>query len=94
MTTLDFDATSLSAAPREAAALRAVNWIVATYNALKNRRAFYRLSDLSDLELQDIGLTRGDLTVAVALGTDPTRYLGAIAQTRREGVEPFPMPRV
>lgn len=94
MTTLDFDATSMRSTSREAVALRVVKWIASAYNSWQNRRAFYRLGELSDTELHDIGLTRGDLSVAVALGSDPTRTLGAIANSRREMVEPFSVTRV
>lgn len=94
MTTLDFDATSTRTAPREAVALRAVKWIASAYNSWQNRRAFYRLGEMSDTELHDIGLTRGDLSVAVMLGSDPTRTLGAIAHSRRESMEPFSTVRV
>ena len=31
------------------------------YRALKNRREFYRLGEMTDAELRDIGLTRSDL---------------------------------
>ncbi|RFC67182.1 MULTISPECIES: DUF1127 domain-containing protein [Mesorhizobium] len=94
MTTLDFDATSMRSVTREAVALRAAKWIASAYNSWQNRRAFYRLGELSDTELHDIGLTRGDLSVAVAVGSDPTRTLGAIASSRRELVEPFSAARV
>lgn len=93
MTTLDFDATPLRN-PRETVILRVVKWFAANYKALQNRRAFYRLSEMSDVELHDIGLTRGDLSVAITLGADPTRGLGAIANSRRETMEPFSVMRV
>ena len=94
MTTLDLDATSLRRAPREAVARRAVNWIVASYKAWQNRRAFYRLSELSDVELHDIGLTRGDLSVAVTLGNDPTASLRAITNLKRDSLEPISATRI
>lgn len=94
MTTLDFDATSTRISTREGAVLRAVKWIASAYNSWQNRRAFYRLGELSDTELHDIGLTRGDLSVAVTLGSDPTRTLRAIAHSRRESMEPFSAMRV
>jgi len=94
MTTLDFDATSLRTPSREAVSLRAVKWIVSAYTNWQNRRAFYRLGEMSDTELHDIGLTRGDLSVAVSLANDPTSALGAIANSRRENMEPFSAMRV
>ncbi len=57
--------------------------------AWKNRRAFYRLGEMSDAELADIGLTRSDLNVVVDLPfvSDPTRHLGAIAAVRQQEIE-------
>ena len=94
MTTLDFDATALRTTPRGAVARRAVNWIAASFTAWQNRRAFYRLSELSDIELRDIGLSRGDLSVALSLGKDPTVSLRTITHLRREKVEPVAALRV
>lgn len=50
--------------------------------------AFYRLGEMSDAELADIGLTRADLHVAIdgAFGTDPTVKLRAIASDRIERI--------
>jgi uncharacterized protein YjiS (DUF1127 family) len=52
--------------------------------AWKNRRAFYRLGELSDAELADIGLTRSDLHVAIAapFASDPTARLRDMAAER------------
>jgi uncharacterized protein YjiS (DUF1127 family) len=57
--------------------------------AWKNRREFYRLGEMSDAELSDIGLTRSDLTVVVDLpfGSDPTARLGSISRSRLNSVE-------
>jgi uncharacterized protein YjiS (DUF1127 family) len=57
--------------------------------AWKNRREFYRLGEMSDAELSDIGLTRSDLTVVVDLpfGSDPTAHLGSLAQSRLNSIE-------
>jgi uncharacterized protein YjiS (DUF1127 family) len=57
--------------------------------ALKNRREFYRLGELSDAELADIGLTRADLHVAYGhpLGSDPTSALSVIVRRRAEDEE-------
>ncbi|WEX08804.1 DUF1127 domain-containing protein [Chelativorans sp. AA-79] len=55
-----------------------------------NRRAMRKLSDLSDWELVDIGLTREDIARAYDghVMEDPTRRLVQIMQnrTRNEGV--------
>ena len=52
--------------------------------AFRNRRELYHLGQMSDVELADIGLRRGDLfEVAEApLAIDPTGRLGAIAARR------------
>ena len=59
------------------------------FKALKNRREFYRLGEMSDAELADIGLTRADLQVAHGhrIGADPTASLGVIARRRAEDEE-------
>jgi uncharacterized protein YjiS (DUF1127 family) len=50
----------------------------------KNRRAIYQLGELSDTQLADIGLRRGDLLVAynMPLDVDPTERLGVMASAR------------
>ena len=59
------------------------------FMAFKNRREFYRLGEMSDAELADIGLTRADLHVAYGhpLGTDPTSALSVIVRRRAEDEE-------
>ncbi len=76
--------TALSAAPRQAWAVRAVNALSGFYRAWKNRREFMRLGEMSDAELADIGLVRSDLHVAVGLplGSDPTVHLSTLARQR------------
>jgi len=76
-------------ARRPALTIRALDKLSNLYRAWKNRRVFYRLGELSDAELADIGLTRADLHVAVgvSLGGDPTTRLRAIAQDRAETIE-------
>ncbi|WP_457935558.1 DUF1127 domain-containing protein [Mesorhizobium sp. 10J20-29] len=86
MTTLTHDVShSMSATARPSIATVVVNAIVKFLRAWKNRRAFYRLGEMSDAELADIGLTRADLNVAIDLpfGSDPTSHLGSMAETRR-----------
>jgi uncharacterized protein YjiS (DUF1127 family) len=55
------------------------------YRAWQSRRAFYRLSDMTDMELRDIGLTRADLHVAIGapFGADPTAHLRVMVEARR-----------
>lgn len=67
-----------------AIATRAVAGLAAFLRAWRNRRAFYRLGELTDAELADIGLTRADLHVAidVPFGGDPTVKLCALASRR------------
>jgi len=78
-----------AARPAASYALRIVNAVSNFLRAWKNRREFYRLGEMSDTELADIGLTRTDLSVAIDLpfGSDPTVHLGALAETRQREVE-------
>ena len=66
-----------------------VNAVTNFLRAWKNRREFYRLGEMSDTELADIGLTRSDLTVVVDLpfGSDPTAHLGTLAEARLREIE-------
>jgi uncharacterized protein YjiS (DUF1127 family) len=66
---------------------RAVNAVAATFRAIGARRDFRRLHEMSDYELNDIGLERSDLHDAWArrIDVEPTRYLDALARSR--GVE-------
>jgi len=68
---------------------RVVKALHAIATSWKNRRDFYRLGEMSDTELADIGLRRSDLNVVVDLpfGRDPTIYLGSIAEARRREIE-------
>ncbi len=58
--------------------------VAALFRAVRNRREMYHLGQMSDVELADIGLRRGDLfEVAEApLTIDPTGRLSAIAADR------------
>lgn len=84
MTTLDHASHATLAGQHAAFATRAVIAVANLLRAWKNRRAVYRLGELSDFELADIGLTRSDLSVAVALpfSADPTVHLGSLAEAR------------
>lgn len=56
----------------------------------RNHRAFNRLCDLTETELADIGISRGDLDDArgVRFTGDPTARLMAIADARGDAVGP------
>lgn len=84
MTALDFTAGSTRITERPALVVQGLNAVAKTFRAWRNRRQLYRLGELTDVELKDIGLTRTDLFVARAepLGADPTLYLHALAASR------------
>jgi uncharacterized protein YjiS (DUF1127 family) len=84
MTTLDNFSSTSRVARRPNVVLRLVQAVSNAYRAFKNRRDFYRLGELSDSELADIGLTRADLHVAVdrPFGGDPTASLSVIVRRR------------
>lgn len=88
MAALDFATETMQTAPRPALLARGLNAVSKLYRTWKNRREFYRLGDMSDAELSDIGLTRADLHVAVAgpFGPDPTSHLRAIVDARRDNL--------
>jgi uncharacterized protein YjiS (DUF1127 family) len=85
MTTLDHSGM-LRTAPRQAWAPRAANIVSRFFRTWKNRREFLKLGEMSDAELSDIGLVRGDLHAAVGLpfGIDPTARLNTVVETRAE----------
>lgn len=91
MTTYDFAGETSRITARPAIATRAVIAVANFYRAWKNRRAFYRLGEMSDAELADIGLTRSDLHVAidVPFGSDPTVKLRCIAGARAGTIEDY-----
>ncbi|ANT53860.1 DUF1127 domain-containing protein [Mesorhizobium amorphae] len=89
MTTYDFATETARITTRPAVATRVIHAVANAYQAWKNRRAFYRLGEMSDAELADIGLTRGDLHVAIDLpfGRDPTAKLRSIVSDRADTIE-------
>ena len=58
----------------------------AMVRALFNRPHLAELNDMTDRELLDIGLVRGDLTTVMhmPLHVDPTTQLGKLAQERSQ----------
>ena len=89
MTTYDFAGETSRITSRPAVATRVIVAMANFCRAWKNRRAFYRLGEMSDAELADIGLTRSDLHVAidVPFGSDPTVRLRCIASARAGNIE-------
>ena len=89
MTTFNFATETSRITSRPAVAMRVANAVSNVYRAWKNRRAFYRLGEMSDAELADIGLSRADPHVAidVPFGRDPTVKLRSIATDRADTTE-------
>ena len=86
MSTFDHFSSTSRFATRPNIVVRAVQALWNGYKAFKNRREFYRLGELSDAELADIGLTRADLHVAVGhpFGGDPTASLSSLVRRRAD----------
>jgi len=82
--------TALPIAATPGFGLRLARTISEMWRLWSNRRAMRRLSDLTDWELVDIGLTREDIALAYdgPIFDDPTRRLEQIARERArdEGV--------
>ena len=84
MTTIDCPQTT----DRQPLALSLAAALVAKTSALlravRNRREMYHLGEMSDVELADIGLRRGDLFAVsdLPLAADPTGRLSTIAASR------------
>lgn len=89
MTTIDYARSDPFSRTRPTVANRAADWLLNVFRALKNRRAFYQLGEMSDVELHDIGLTRSDLAVPVDIPftSDPTAHLDRIARQRINRME-------
>ncbi|MDQ6435182.1 DUF1127 domain-containing protein [Mesorhizobium sp. LHD-90] len=86
MAAFDFATETTRAARRPVTQALGLTMISQLYTTWRNRRAFYRLGEMTDSELRDIGLTRADLHVAVAqpFGIDPTTRLRSIVESRAE----------
>ncbi|WP_157016916.1 DUF1127 domain-containing protein [Mesorhizobium xinjiangense] len=84
MSALDHSTIAMPAHARPAFATRVFSRVAAFLRSWKNRRAVYRLGEMTDAQLADIGLTRSDLHVAwlVPFGEDPTATLGSMARAR------------
>lgn len=85
MTALDRTTHALTAQMRVVAVLTREAYRVAAFlQAVFNRRYMLQLEDLSDHQLEDIGLKRTDLEVVMRkpLGVDPTMELNALSMER------------
>ena len=89
MITIDHTTPTARFATRTSMVARLVQGVSGLYRAFKNRREFYRLGEMSDAELADIGLTRADLHVAYGhpFAVDPTLALSAMVRRRAEDEE-------
>lgn len=89
MTAIDYSRNDPFAFTHPSVARRVANWASTAFRAWQNRRAFYRLGELTDVELHDIGLTRGDLAVVsdASLTYDPTLHISRIARQRINRME-------
>ena len=89
MTTLDHSSLTTRIAKRPNVVARLVVALANVWTAFKNRREIYRLGELSDAELADIGLTRTDLHVVIGhpFGIDPTASLNVIVRRRYEDAD-------
>ncbi len=85
MTALDHHTQIGSAAPGAAGvATRVAEALFNLVRSIRNRRHISDLGELSDHQLADLGLMRGDLIVArhVPFRTDPTARLSTMARER------------
>jgi uncharacterized protein YjiS (DUF1127 family) len=89
MSALDHSTFETPAHVRPALGLRVINQVGRFLRAWKNRREIYRLGDMSDAQLADIGLVRSDLHVAwqTPVGLDPTARLGTLSEARFRAAE-------
>jgi len=87
MSAIDRTSHPLTGIARPATAARVIERVVNAFRVWKNRRDVYRLGAMSDHELSDIGLVRGDLHVAWSqrFDADPTATLGRLAEARAAG---------
>ena len=84
MAAVERSALSSPVGHRPALARQVLRGLAALWRTLRNREEMRKLSDLSDWELADIGLTRDDLMAAYEMPftTDPTRMLDRRARER------------
>lgn len=86
MTALDHRNVAIAAGrtPGAAWARRVAELVMRIRRLFRNRAAMRHLSELSDHELADIGLTRDDLRIVgrLPVATDPTVRLSELAAAR------------
>lgn len=85
MAILDHSTYEIAAGIRAGVFGRVANSVRVLLCAMRNRRTAVRLSELSDWELADIGLTRDDVRAAFRnrMTVDPTPELEILARSRR-----------
>lgn len=86
MSAVDHSSEPMTAVARPAYTARVIQAVAKFLRARRNRREIYRLADMSEYELSDIGLTRADLRMAfrAPAGVDPSAELRAIAAARSQ----------
>ncbi len=84
MTACDCAAEASRLSVRPSAIKRLARAVLSLVTLWENRRTFRRLSEMTDAELADIGITRADIDAAneISSGCDPTERLMAIADAR------------
>ena len=84
MAVTDHTARSVTVAFPALLVARVVGTAMALRRALKNRRMFHRLHEMTDRELSDVGILRSDLHDAWRrrVEIDPTAHLNQIARSR------------
>ncbi len=89
LATVSLSSSKTRATTPAALLMRTIGRVAQVVKAWRNRREFYRLGEMTEAELADIGLTRADLSVVVGLplSVDPTAQLGAIANARIRSIE-------
>ncbi|HWK12876.1 MAG TPA: DUF1127 domain-containing protein [Rhizobiaceae bacterium] len=84
MAVIDHSPRSGTAAFPALLVARVVGTAMALRRAIRNRRMFHRLREMTDRELADVGIRRSDLHEAWRrrVELDPTAYLNQIARSR------------
>ncbi|TWH00618.1 uncharacterized protein DUF1127 [Mesorhizobium sp. J18] len=84
MSAIEFVRLPLTAGTRSVGKVRVLRALNALFRTWRNRGEMRRLSEMTEWELADIGLTRRDLALACdgPMSSDPTRILQRIVVER------------